>query len=240
VILEQITMADFVEGLKKTRTVAIPCGALEEHGPHLPLGTDTIHAHEVCCEAASRRPMFVAPHLSYGVVRSTRHHPGTVGIRPATFRALVADLVFDLHRQGLRHFLIVSGHASGLQIASLTEAGEELLNTFPDIRMAVVSVLDLAPEAWGQVTECEDDSHAGEVETSVMLHLRPEWVGKDRPREWPRFPKHLLVRDKLRHWPGGVWGDASLASSDKGRRLFELSVAALVSLVEELESGKWG
>ncbi len=235
-ILEQISMADFVEGLKKSRTVAIPCGALEEHGTHLPLGTDTIHAYEVCREAAGRRPLFVAPYLSYGVIRSTRNHPGTVGIRPTTFRALVSDIVSDLRRQGLRHFLIVSGHASGLQIASLTEAGEELLNTFPDIRMAVVSVLDLAPEAWREVTECGDDSHAGEVETSVMLHLRPAWVGKDRPREWPRFPKHVLVRDKLRHWPGGVWGDASLASPEKGKRLFELSVAALVSLVEELES----
>jgi creatinine amidohydrolase len=239
VLLEQIKMPDFVDGLKKTRTVAIPCGAVEEHGSHLPLGTDTIHAYEVCREAASRRPLFVAPPLFYGVIRSTRNHPGSVGIRPATFRAVVADLVTDLRRQGLRSFLLISGHASGLQLAALTEVGEELLGIYPDIRVAVLSVLDLAPDAWREVTECPDDSHAGEVETSVMLHLRPDWVGKDRPREWPRFPKHLLVRDKLRYWPGGVWGDSSLASAAKGKTLFELSVAAVISLVEELESGTW-
>lgn len=234
-ILEQISMPDFVVGLTRTRTVAIPCGAVEEHGSHLPLGTDTIHVYEVCREAASRRSLFVAPPLCYGVIRSTRDHPGSIGIRPATFRALVTDVVSDLRRQGLRSFIIISGHASGLQVAGLTEVGEELVVTYPDIRVAVLSVLDLAPHAWQEVTECRDDSHAGEVETSVMLHLRPDWVGKDRPREWPRFPKHLLVRDKLRYWPGGVWGDSSLASSEKGKKLFELSVAALVSLVEELE-----
>ena len=238
-LLEQIKMPDFVDGLKKTRTVAIPCGAVEEHGSHLPLGTDTIHAYEVCREAAGRRPLFVAPPLFYGVIRSTRSHPGSVGVRPATFRAVVADLITDLRRQGLRSFLLISGHASGLQLAALTEVGEELLGIYPDIRVAVLSVLDLAPDARRKVTECPDDSHAGEVETSVMLHLRPDWVGKDRPREWPGFPKHLLVRDKLRYWPGGVWGDSSLASAAKGKTLFELSVAALIALVEELESGTW-
>jgi creatinine amidohydrolase len=239
VLLEQISMADFVEGLKQTKTVVIPCGAVEEHGSHLPLGTDTIHADEICREASRRRPLFVAPALFYGVIRSTRNHPGSVGIRPATFRALVADLITDLRRQGLRSFLLVSGHASGLQLAALTEVAEELLGTYLDIGIAVVSVLELAPDAWREVTECPDDSHAGEVETSVMLHLRPDWVGKDRPRERPRFPRHILVRDKLRYWPGGVWGDAGPASAAKGKRLFELSVAALISLVEELESGTW-
>ena len=232
-------MPDFVDGLSKTRTAAIPCGAVEEHGPHLPLGTDTIHAYEICREAASRRPLFVAPPLFYGVIRSTRDHPGSVGIRPATFRAVVADVITDLRRQGLRSFLLISGHASALQLAALTEVGEELLAIHPDIRVAALSVLDLAPDEWRKVTECPDDSHAGEVETSVMLHLRPDWVGHDRPRERPQFPKHLLVRDKLRYWPGGVWGDASLASAVKGKRLFELAVAALIALVEELESGTW-
>jgi creatinine amidohydrolase len=236
VILEQITMEEFAAGLGKTQTVIVPCGAVEEHGPHLPLATDTIHVYEVCREASRRIPVFVAPPLAYGVVRSTRNHPGTIGIRAATLRTLAADLVADLHRQGLRRFLIISGHASSLQVGALVEVGEELLERYPDIEITVLSILDLAPAAWQEVISGQDDSHAGEVETSVMLHLRPQWVGKERPREWPRFPKHRLVRDKLRYWPGGVWGDAGQASEEKGRKLFALSVEALVSLVRDLDA----
>lgn len=228
-------MDDFAAGLRKTRTVIIPFGSVEEHGPHLPLGTDTIHIYEVCKEASRQIPIFVAPPLFYGVCRSTRNHPGTVGIRASTLRTVTADLVSDLYRQGLRHFLIISGHASGLQVSCLTEVGEELLQTYPDIRVATLSILDLAMNGWQEVIVTKDDSHAGEVETSVMLHLRPQLVGEARPREWPRFPKHLLVRDKLRYWPGGVWGDASHASERKGKKLFDLSVEALLRLIKDLD-----
>jgi creatinine amidohydrolase len=238
VILEQITMDDFVAGLHKTRTVVIPCGSVEEHGPHLPLGTDTVHVYEVCKEAAKRITVFVAPPLFYGVCRSSRNHPGTVGISASSLRAVTADLVSDLYRQGLRHFLIISGHASSLQVSCLTEVGEKLILTYPDIRMAVLSILDLAMAAWQDVIVTKDDSHAGEVETSVMLHLRPKWVGAARPREWPQFPKHLLVRDKFRYWPGGVWGDASQASKEKGERIFDLSVKALVHLIQDLDGDR--
>jgi len=234
VIIEEITMDDFTSGLEKTRTVIIPFGSTEEHGPHLPLGTDTIHVYEVCKEASKQIPVFVAPPLFYGVCRSTRHHAGTVGIRPSTLRTITADLVSDLYRQGLRHFLMISGHASSLHMSCLIEVGEEFLQRHPDIQLAVLSLLDLGKVAWQEVLTTEDDSHAGEAETSVMLHLRPHLVGEARPREWPRFPEHLLVRDKLRYWPGGVWGDSSHASEEKGRKLFDLSVAALVRLIKDL------
>jgi creatinine amidohydrolase len=228
-------MDDFVAGLAKTRTVIIPFGSVEEHGPHLPLGTDTIHVYEICKEAAARAAVFVAPPLFYGVCRSTRNHAGTVSIRPSTLRAIMTDLVSDLYRQGLRHFLILSGHASALQISCLAEVGEQVLIMYPDIRMAVLSIFDLAMEAWQQVIVTQNDSHAGEIETSLMLHLRGQLVGEKRPREWPRFPKHLLVRNKLRYWPGGVWGDSRQATVEKGKKLCDLSVTALVHLIRDLD-----
>ena len=234
-LIEEITMDNFASGLEKTRTVIIPFGSTEEHGPHLPLGVDTIHVYEVCKEAAKQIPVFVAPPLFYGVCRSTRNHAGTVGIRPSTLRAITADLISDLYRQGLYHFIIISGHASGLHLSCLIEIGEQFLQSYPDISLAVLSLLDLSMPAWQEVITTKDDSHAGEVETSIMLHLRPHLVGKARPREWPRFPEHLLVRDKLRYWPGGVWGDASQASEGKGRRLFDLAVAALVRLIKDID-----
>jgi len=237
VIIEEITMDDFALGLEKTRTVIIPFGSTEEHGPHLPLATDSIHVYEVCKEASKETPVFVAPPLLYGVCRSTRSHAGTVGITPSTLRKVIADLLSDFYRQGLRHFLMISGHASGLHMSCLIEVGEEFLQTHPDIQVAVLSILDLGMPAWKKVITTKNDSHAGEVETSVMLHLRPHLVGEARPREWPHFPRHLLVRDKLSYWPGGVWGDASNASEEKGRKLFDLLVAALVRLIKDLKGG---
>jgi len=228
-------MNDFASGLEKTRTVIIPFGSIEEHGPHLPLGADTIHVYEVCKEAAKHLSVFVAPPLYYGVCRSTRYHPGTVSIRPSTLRKITADLVSDLYRQGLRHFLIISGHASVLHISCLVEVGETFLQKYPDCRLAVLSLLDLGMPVWQEVITAKGDCHAGEVETSIMLHLRPHLVGEARPCEWPRFPEHLLVRDKLPYWPGGVWGDASHASEGKGRKLFDLSVTALVRLIKDLD-----
>ncbi|MBW1982282.1 MAG: creatininase family protein [Deltaproteobacteria bacterium] len=235
-IIEEITMPDFIAGLERTRTVLLPCGSVEEHGPHLPLGTDTIHVYELCKEVARRTEVFVAPPVHYGLMRSTREHPGTIGIRGSTLRAVVRDIVSDLYRQGLRNFLIISGHASALQISSLVETGEELLERHPEIGLAVLSALDVAPRAWQEIIVSKDDSHAGEVETSLMLFLRNSLVGSDRPKEKPHFPPHLLVRDKQRYWPGGVWGDAGHATREKGQQLFERSVQAMVALIDALNS----
>ena len=81
-LLEDITMADFENGIKKTKILIIPFGTIEEHGSHLPLSTDTIQVYEVVKEAAKRVPAFVAPPLHYGVLTSTRQHPGSIGISP--------------------------------------------------------------------------------------------------------------------------------------------------------------
>ncbi|MEJ2200724.1 MAG: creatininase family protein, partial [Desulfuromonadaceae bacterium] len=75
-IIEDMTLVEFSAGLNKTRTVLIPFGSTEEHGDHLPLSTDTLHAVEVARKLAEQRPIFVAPAVPYGVCRSTSNHPG--------------------------------------------------------------------------------------------------------------------------------------------------------------------
>jgi creatinine amidohydrolase len=73
-----LRMPEFEAWRDKHRTVILPVGSVEEHGPHLPLGTDTFHALEVARRIAEARPVLVAPPLYYGLCRSTREHPGTV------------------------------------------------------------------------------------------------------------------------------------------------------------------
>ncbi len=235
-IIDELTMPEFERGLEKTRTVLVPFGATEEHGPHLPLATDTLHAVEVGRRLAERRSIFIAPPVLYGVCRSSSRHPGTLSITTATLRALAIDIVTALHRQGLRNVILLTGHAGGTHTSTLIDAGEELLERFPDLRMAVLTEYMLVAREGRGLIETEGDSHAGEIETSRLLHSHPHLVKGSAAREFPSFPAGILVRDKRRFWPGGVWGDPGKASAEKGARLEELVLGALEWMVDELEN----
>lgn len=239
-LISDMTMPEFLAGLNETRTVLIPFGATEEHGTHLPLGTDTFQAADVCRRLAERRKVFVAPEVPYGVCRSTGDHPGTVSITTETLKALTIDLVRSFYRQGLRNVVLLSGHAGGTHNAALLDAGECLLRELPELRMAVASEYALACEEGRGVVETPGDAHAGEIETSRMLATRPHLVKGLSPAEEPAFPRFILVRDKQRFWPGGVHGDPAKAGAAKGERIEELVVAALGRLVDELEGGAGG
>ena len=234
-ILDDVTMPEYERGLLRSRTVLIPFGSLEEHGEHLPLATDTLQVVEVCRRVAERTGAHVAPAVAYGVCRSTRCHPGTVGLTTATLRSIALDLVRDFHRHGMRFFVLISGHAGKTHLLTLVDAGEQLLEELPGIGVSVVSEYDEIRARAAAVIAARDDSHAGEIETSRVLALRPDLVQGTSPAEWPDFPEARLVRDKRRHWRGGVWGDPTAASAEKGLRLTELAVDRVVQLVRELE-----
>ena len=121
-------------------------------------------------------------------------------------------------------------------MATLVDAAEELMERFSDLKMAVCSVLDIGRTAWRSIQETPKDSHAGEVETSLMLHLYPQWVHGTAEEAYPEFPEHILVRNKRGYWPTGVWGNPQAASPEKGRRLMDASVAALSALIERLNA----
>lgn len=235
-ILEEMTTPQVEEGLKKSKTILLPFGSIEEHGPHLPLSTDQLTIYEVCREAAGRIPVFVAPRIYYGVCRSTNQHPGTISISTGALKHLAQDIVCSLYTHGFRNFIMVSGHAGSTHMAALTEAGERILELLPEANVAVLSIIGLITPEFLKIVETQGDSHAGEVETSLVMHLRPDWVRGTAAREFPRFPLPILVRDKRKWWPGGVWGDPGKAGADKGEKMFSLLVDELVRLVGRIES----
>lgn len=232
-LLYNITMPQFIEGLKKTKTVIVPFGSVEEHGEHLPLGTDTMHVCEVSEMVSEEISVFIAPPVHYGLCKSTAQHPGTFTIQGTTLRLLTIDVITSLYGHGLRNFILISGHAGKTHISMIVDAGEELLNKFPDIKIAALAILDLKLP-YGLI-ETSGDSHAGELETSVIEFLYPELVRGTSPEEYPLFPKHILVRDKLRYWKGGVWGDPQKASKEKGKNILEEEKKLLIELVNKLE-----
>jgi len=235
---EDLTMPGMEALRQTTRTVILPVGSLEEHGPHLPLGTDTFHALEVARRVAQRRPVVVAPPLFYGMCRSTREHPGTLSLSGDTLRALLLELGREFHRQGFSNLVFISGHAGGTHISAIMEAGERLLAELPEVRVAVVNLLELLREvlrARPDLVKTRGDAHAGEVETAVMLAAYPRLVQGTAPAECPSFPKYLLVRDKKRYWPGGVWGDPGPATAAQGDEILEAEVARLVRVIGDLD-----
>ncbi|NPA24517.1 MAG: creatininase family protein [Deltaproteobacteria bacterium] len=237
-IITDMTMPEFVAGLKKSRTIFLPFGSTEEHGEHLPLDTDTMQVYAVVQRASTLHPVFVAPPVHYGICRSTSAHPGTVGISPDTLRALARDLIDNYYAQGLRNFILISGHAGKTHVGALIEIGEEMLKKYADIRIAVINEYDFCYRAGRKagIVETEGDSHAGEVETARIQYLHPALVQGTSPREFPDFPEYILVRNKTAYWPGGVWGDPAAATPEKGEQLVQLTAAALAEFVRNFET----
>ena len=236
-LIEEMTMIEFEAGLSLTRTVLLPFGSVEEHGPHLPLATDTIQAYEAGKRAAEMIPLFIAPPIQYGVCRSTSCHPGTITITTDTLKRILKDIVRSLHRQGLVNFVVLTGHAGGSHRLALQDAGEELLAELQQIRMAVVTEYELASREGRHIIETDGDSHAGEIETSRILHSHPHLVKGSAPREFPQFPPGgVLVRNKRKYWANGVWGDPGKATVAKGEQLEYLVARKIVELVRWLEA----
>ncbi|MBI3754298.1 MAG: creatininase family protein, partial [Deltaproteobacteria bacterium] len=175
-LLENITMTDFQKGLKKTKTLIIPFGTVEEHGSHLPLSTDTMQVYEVVKEAAKRVSVFVAPPIHYGVLTSTRNHAGSIGISANSLRMLTGDIIKSAYDKGLRNFILISGHAGSIHMSALKEIGEEMIDEFDDIKIAVISEYDTIRQESEKLVETKDDGHAGEIETSRILYLAPQLV----------------------------------------------------------------
>lgn len=235
---ENLNMPGFAALRQKTRTVLLPVGSLEEHGPHLPLGTDTFHALEVARRVALKRPILIAPPLFYGLCRSTRDHPGTISLSGNTLRVLLEDLGREFYRQGLKCLVFLSGHAGGTHLAALVEAGETLLGELPQVEIAVVNLLDVLREVLAlrpELVRTKGDAHAGEVETALMLAAYPHLIQGSAPAEWPSFPKYILVRDKQRYWPGGVWGDPALATAAQGEEILAAEAQRLGEIIMVLE-----
>jgi creatinine amidohydrolase len=234
---EDLRMPEFEAWRGQHRAVILPVGSVEEHGPHLPLGTDAFHAIEVARRLAELRPVLVAPPVYYGLCRSTREHPGTLSISGDTLRALVTELGREFYRQGMRSLMVLSGHAGGTHMAALVEAGERLLVEFPDIHVAICNILDLLREvlaARPDLVKTKGDAHAGEVETALMMAAYPHLVKGSAPAEWPTFPRYVLVRDKRRYWPGGVWGDPGPATAVQGEAILQAEAERLAEIFDFL------
>ncbi|MEM4441143.1 MAG: creatininase family protein [Desulfurococcaceae archaeon] len=230
--IERLTSFEFEEIKKKVLGVIIPIGSIEAHGPHLPLATDLYTIYEIAKRVAKEVPVLIAPPVYYGLCRSTRDLPGTLSIQGETLKLLLLDIMESLYRQGLRTFALLSGHAGGTHNCYILDAGETFLEHYKDTRIFVADIAKLLRDLSQKIELHPQDSHAGDWETSLMMHLKPEVVKNlDQAFEdYPAFPKYELVTEKTKFWHSGIWGNPKLASPEKGKKICDLLVKKLVEL----------
>jgi creatinine amidohydrolase len=216
------------------RTAAIvPTGAVEQHGPHLPLNTDLLIADAVAKEVAGRTEGVTAEPLAYGCSWHHTAFGGTVSVRTTTFIAQVFDVCRSLSDSGFVPVLLNGHHGNKapLQVA-LTDLAET------GVRAYAFSYFDFLAEVLAEVFPDPSSSvgHACAMETSIVMHLRPELVQREAvpsggtPPTWP--DPHMfggdhvsVVRPFEEINPTGVIGRPEEASAAKGERLFQAAVA---------------
>ncbi|MFC5367911.1 creatininase family protein [Salinirubrum litoreum] len=216
----------------------LPVGSTEQHGPHAPLGTDSLHAESVAertaeqYEATHDEPCVVAPTLSVGVSAEHRAFPGTLCLSPDTFRSAVRETVGSLAQHGMRRVVVVNGH--GGNVDALREV------------TATISREDEAyavPFTWFEAVGEHSSrmGHGGELETALLRYTYPDLVREDRIAEareravdrWGEWVSGVnLAHDSVEFTENGVVGDPGAGDAELGAELLELAVEALCEVLE--------
>jgi creatinine amidohydrolase len=227
-----MTSAEFAKRAKKRPLVIVPVGSVEEHGSHLPLCTDSFQAEEVARRVALAFDAIVAPPVRYGECRTTRNFPGTITLSFETVKGLSYDIVSELARNGIDKVMLLTGHAGSGHMAALRLGAQRAVEKNPGIKVMVLSDYDLAYELLGKEF-AKDDGHGGDIETSRIMHVRPELVGRTRPKGDSRPPEFMILADPERHFPTGIRGDTARASAKKGKMVDDHVVDRLCKLVSD-------
>ena len=213
-------------------TAVIPVGAIEQHGPHLPLSVDWTQAEAVARGVAERLDAYLLPGMPFGNSQAHAGFRGTVSLSPETLAAVIRDVAMSLMDQGFQRIVVLNFHGGNLV---LKIAVREL--NLAQKRGKVVLFhpwQELGEEASKILESPEDEQHAGELETSIMLHLAPRQVGEERVDHVPDVgPVYFDYIPMKGYCPDGVWGRPSLATAEKGRRLMAAMVDRTAAQVEE-------
>ena len=222
----------------------LPVGAIEQHGPHLPLDTDAWDAERLAQDVAEAcqvpRPL-VLPLVPYGVSYHHADFAGTLSVSPETLSRVVVDIGLAAARHGIKKLVIVNGH--GGNIPALQFAAQ-VINRDAHI-FTCVDTGETSDAEIAKLIETPNDVHAGEYETSTSLALRPDLVDMARAKQKiPRFSSRYLdfssnvsvswFARTSRISPTGVMGDPTKATAEKGHAIWKIMVHNLVELVEAL------
>jgi creatinine amidohydrolase len=245
VLMQEMTWREVERALAEGRTTALlACGAVEQHGPHLPTGTDD-YLGTALAERAARIAgnTLVAPTLRPGLSEHHMHFPGSFTLRPTTFVALVEDYCESLARQGFSRIVVFPSHGGNTD--TLRAHAPLLARAFQDRCEVVVA---LRGDGMRRMTELlaergvtigRGGAHAGYTETSMMLRHLPGLVRMDAaepgrsdddfylPENIARSQMESFLHGIQTQSPNGILGDPSGSTPEVGEELLELAAAEL-------------
>ncbi|WP_145037013.1 creatininase family protein [Paenibacillus sp. Y412MC10] len=223
------------EKIRKLGAAILPIGAVEAHGPHLPLGTDNLLASRLADKLAERTDSFVLPTLPYGQVWSLRNFPGSINVSNEALIRLLADIGESIYHQGFRLFIMVNGHLGNA--VALKEAARILYERVPELKVFYFfypGTKEITAEVREASAAHGSYMHADEIETSYMLYLAGEYV--DMSKAIDGAP-HIPIEADFTPTPweemtaSAVLGDATLATREKGERIIERSLEVMADMV---------
>lgn len=239
--LARMTSPEAREAMAASRTVVLPIGSVEQHGPHLPNGTDTMAAQLVALAVAERLDAVYAPFCDYGVTPIHAGHPGTVNLRRSTFESLLEDVCTELVAAGAETFVLVNWHEGN--IASMNAVATDLQERHDHVTVIAAQACYTAQRLYRP--EGGELTHGGGIETLAVLAYDPSLVKADRAGE-PTRPPGAHEMDAMRRSPevygfitdvteladDGWFGNPQWASTDRAAGFTEVVADGVMEGIE--------
>jgi creatinine amidohydrolase len=238
--LDELSTKEAAKAAADGTVVIFPVGSVEEHGGHLPLCTDSIQSEYIAVEVAKKTGCLLAPAFRHGICNAGHNFPGTISIEFDTLFMVARDVLSELVRNGFCRIIVLTGHAGSSHMTALKLAAQEIIRRKESAakgkpRIMVLSDYDFADELSEQLGFPRGDGHAGAVETSRVIAIRPDLIKGKGEKCFPQMPRFEVVPDPERYFPCGVMGDPTAASEAKGKGMNEYIVEQVAKLVEELK-----
>lgn len=232
--LDKLSSADFKKKVNKNSVVILPIGAVESHGNHLPLNTDSIQPEFIAEKIAEKlNNCFIAPPLRYAICNSTKNFIGTITLSFESLKSIVYDILSELARNGFRKIVVLSGHAGSLHMSALRYSAEKVVNE-KNVKIIVLSDYDIAYELRGKEFP-ENDGHAGTIETSRVMAIAPNLVRGKGKKNYPKLPKFFVLKDVSKYWKIAVHGDPEIATKEKGDFINDYIIERMVEIIKSMD-----
>ena len=235
----QLSWPEVERRVKAGAVIVLPVGAAcKEHGPHLPMNTDFLQAEWLAKALVLRAEVLVWPTVSYGYYPTFTDYPGSVSLTCETFQRMVQEILSEIRRAGARAVLILN---TGISTIEPLQAAAGDMPESMRIELANVYAGPRCRSVTEAIEEQPRGGHADELETSILLAIGHEHVALDKAETWTPLamavsgPFSRSEQDNPRFSPSGVWGDPTLASDEKGRRLLAAIVDDLFAAVDVLQ-----